>query len=173
MKALLVRDLRLALRSGGSAATALLFFLAVVVAMPFAVGPNADLLSTIGGATLWIGALLAGLLGLERLFQIDREDGSLDQMILSPVPLAAQVFIKSLAHWLVTGLPLTLMVPIFGLFLGMVRIRMPSVMTMCLPCLAMRKPAFSRARTASRCCTPGSLGILNGYLDFSNILPFE
>ena len=119
MKALLVRDLRLALRSGGSAATALLFFLAVVVAMPFAVGPNADLLSTIGGATLWIGALLAGLLGLERLFQIDREDGSLDQMILSPVPLPAQVFIKSLAHWLVTGLPLTLTVPVFGIFLGM------------------------------------------------------
>ena len=119
MKALLIRDLRLALRSGGSAATALLFFLAVVVAMPFAVGPNAELLSTIGGATLWIGALLAGLLGLERLFQIDREDGSLDQMILSPVPLPAQVFIKSFAHWLVTGLPLTLTVPVFGIFLGM------------------------------------------------------
>lgn len=119
MKALLMRDMRLALRSGGSAAVALLFFLAVVVAMPFAVGPNAQLLATIGGATLWIGALLAGLLGLERLFQIDREDGSLDQMILSPVPLPAQVFIKSLAHWLVTGLPLTLTVPIFGIFLGM------------------------------------------------------
>ena len=119
MKALLLRDLRLALRSGGGAATALLFFLAVVVAMPFAVGPNADLLSTIGGATLWIGALLAGLLGLERLFQIDREDGSLDLMILSPVPLPAQVFIKSLCHWLVTGLPLTATVPVFGIFLGM------------------------------------------------------
>ena len=119
MRALLVRDLRLALRSGGSAAIALLFFLAVVVAMPFAVGPNASLLATIGGATLWIGALLAGLLGLERLFQIDGEDGSLDQMILSPVPLPAQVFVKSFAHWLVTGLPLTLTVPIFGIFLGM------------------------------------------------------
>ena len=114
-----MRDLRLAFRSGGGATTALLFFLAVVVAMPFAVGPNADLLATIGGATLWIGALLAGLLGLERLFQIDREDGSLDQMILSSVPLPAQVFVKSLAHWLVTGLPLTLTVPIFGIFLGM------------------------------------------------------
>lgn len=119
MKALLVRDLRLALRSGGGAATALLFYLAVVVAMPFAVGPNVDLLSTIGAATLWIGALLAGLLGLERLFQIDYEDGSLDQMMLVPVPLAMQVFIKCCAHWLVTGLPLTLVAPLFGLFLGM------------------------------------------------------
>ncbi len=119
MIALLARDLRLALRSGGGAATALLFYLAVVVAMPFAVGPNSELLATIGGATLWIGALLAGLLGLERLFQTDHEDGSLDQMMLSPVPLPVQVFAKSLAHWLVTGLPLTVMVPIFGLFLGM------------------------------------------------------
>ena len=119
MKALLIRDLRLALRSGGGAATALLFYLAVVVAMPFAVGPNAQLLATIGGATLWIGALLAGLLGLERLFQIDREDGSLDQMVLSAVPLPGQVLVKSTAHWLVTGLPLTIMAPIFGLFLGM------------------------------------------------------
>jgi heme exporter protein B len=116
---LLLRDLRIAFRSGGGAATALLFFLAVVVAMPFAVGPNSELLATIAGATLWIGALLAGLLGLERLFQIDREDGSLDLMFLSPVPLPAQVFVKSVAHWLVTGLPLTLTVPIFGIFLGM------------------------------------------------------
>ncbi|MGI9366173.1 MAG: heme exporter protein CcmB [Rhizobiaceae bacterium] len=119
MKALLKRDLQLALRSGGGAATALLFYLAVVITMPFAVGPNAQLLATIGGATLWIGALLAGLLGLERLFQSDREDGGLDQMLISPVPLFAQVFVKSLAHWIVTGLPLTAMVPVFGLFLGM------------------------------------------------------
>lgn len=128
MKTLLVRDLRLALRSGGGAATALLFYLAVVVAMPFAVGPNAELLSTIGGATLWIGALLAGLLGLERLFQIDREDGSLDQMMLAPVALPGQVFVKSVAHWLVTGLPLTIMVPIFGLFLGMQEIAIAAAM---------------------------------------------
>jgi len=119
MKALLFRDLTLAFRSGGSAFTAMLFYLAVVVAMPFAVGPNTSLLATIGGATLWIGALLAGLLGLERLFQADQEDGSLDHMMMATTPLAAQVFIKSLSHWLVTGLPLTLMAPVFGLLLGM------------------------------------------------------
>ncbi len=119
MIALLKRDISLALRSGGGAATALLFYLAVVIAMPFAVGPDQNLLATIGGATLWIGALLAGLLGLERLFQSDYEDGSLDQMMILSVPLAAQVFVKCLAHWLVTGLPLTLVVPVFGIFLGL------------------------------------------------------
>ena len=119
MIALLKRDLSLSLRSGGGAVTALLFYLAVVVAMPFAVGPNAQLLATIGAATLWIGALLAGLLGLERLFQADYEDGSLDQMMIMGGPLPAQILAKCVAHWLVTGLPLTLMVPVFGLFLGM------------------------------------------------------
>lgn len=119
MIALLKRDVKLALQSGGGAATALLFYLAVVVAMPFAVGPNQELLATIGPATLWVGALLAGLLGLERLFQADREDGSLDLMLMTDTPLPAQVFVKSLAHWLVTGLPLSLVAPVFGLFLGL------------------------------------------------------
>lgn len=128
MIALLKRDIFLALRSGGGAATALLFYLAVVVAMPFAVGPNKELLATIGGATLWIGALLAGLLGLERLFQSDHEDGSLDQMMMVATPLAAQVFMKCLAHWLVTGLPLTLVVPVFGIFLGLDAITIQAAM---------------------------------------------
>ena len=119
MMALLKRELRLALRAGGGAATALLFYLAIVIAVPFAVGPNTILLATIGAAILWIGALLAALLGLERLLQIDREDGSLDQMMLSSVPLAGLIFIKCLAHWLVTGLPLALVAPAFGLFLTM------------------------------------------------------
>lgn len=128
MIALLKRDIALSLRSGGGAATALLFYLAVVVAMPFAVGPDQDLLATIGGATLWIGALLAGLLGLERLFQSDFEDGSLDLMLTGRTPLAALVFAKSLAHWLVTGLPLTLISPVFGLFLGLDWITMQAAM---------------------------------------------
>ena len=128
MKALLIRDLRLALRSGGGAGTALLFYLAVVVAMPFAVGPDPILLSTIGGATLWIGALLASLLGLDRLFSMDKADGTLDVMMVSKSPLPLLAFTKSLAHWLVTGLPLTLMVPIFGLFLGMQEIAIYAAM---------------------------------------------
>ena len=119
MMALLKRDAGLALRSGGGAVTAILFYLAVVVAMPFAIGPNSSLLATIGGAILWIGALLAGLLGLDRLFRPDAEDGSLDILIIGDHNLAALVLSKSLAHWLTTGLPLTLISPLFGLFLTM------------------------------------------------------
>ena len=103
MIALLKRELRLALRSGGGAGSALLFYLAIVISMPFAIGPNAPLLATIGGAVLWIGAVLASLLGLERMFQVDREDGSLDHLMMVPAPLAALVFVKCAAHWLVTG----------------------------------------------------------------------
>jgi heme exporter protein B len=107
--------------------------------MPFAIGPDPILLSTIGGATLWIGALLASLLGLERLFQSDAEDGSLEQMLISPTPLAAQVFAKSFVHWLVTGLPLTLMAPVFGLFLGMSQ----SALLASMATLAVGTPAIS------------------------------
>ena len=139
MIALLKRDFKLSLRSGGGAAIALLFYFAVVVSMPFAIGPDPILLSTIGGATLWIGALLASLLGLERLFQSDAEDGSLDQMLMSPTPLAGQVFVKSFVHWLVTGLPLTLMAPVFGLFLGMSQPALLSSMAT----LAVGTPAVS------------------------------
>lgn len=138
MRALFAREFRLALRSGG-AAVALLFYFAVVVAMPFAIGPDPQLLATIGGATLWIGALLASLLGLERLFQADAEDGSLDQMLLSPVPLPAQVFVKSAVHWLVTGLPLTLIAPAFGLFLGM----QPTSLLASMATLFVGTPAIS------------------------------
>ncbi|MEL6946546.1 MAG: heme exporter protein CcmB [Pseudomonadota bacterium] len=119
MMALLQREFSLSLRSGGGASTALLFYLAVVISMPFAIGPNPILLSQVGAATLWIGALLASLLGLERLFQSDREDGSLDQLLLSPHPLPALVFIKGLVHWLVTGLPVALLAPVFGLLLNL------------------------------------------------------
>ncbi|MGI9354063.1 MAG: heme exporter protein CcmB [Rhizobiaceae bacterium] len=119
MTALLKRDLKLAVRSGGGTVTALLFYLAVIIAVPFAIGPDSELLATVGAATLWIGALLASLLGLDRLFQADAEDGSLDQLILSPHPLATLVFTKSLAHWLATGLPLTLVAPLFGIFLNL------------------------------------------------------
>lgn len=119
MIALLQRDLSLALRAGGGTATALLFFLAVVIAVPFAVGPDPKLLAVVGPAVLWTGALLAALLGLDRLFQADAEDGSLDQLLLLPIPLAATAAIKCLAHWLTTGLPLTLVSPLFGLFLNL------------------------------------------------------
>jgi heme exporter protein B len=121
MLALYVRDVKLGLRAGGGALVAVLFFLSVVTIAPFAIGPDLKLLARIGPAILWIGALLASLLGLERLFQADREDGALDLLRLGGdmATLALSVLVKCLAHWTVTGLPLVLAVPLFGLFLNM------------------------------------------------------
>jgi heme exporter protein B len=121
MRALFVRELKLSMRSGSGALTGLLFFLAVVAVIPFGVGPDLKLLARIGPAILWIGALLASLLGLDRLFQADREDGSLDQMLIGRdvVSVAALVFIKVLGHWVTTVLPLVIAVPVLGLLMNM------------------------------------------------------
>ncbi|WP_337267803.1 heme exporter protein CcmB [Oryzifoliimicrobium ureilyticus] len=119
MKALLLRDLTLSVRAGGGAVVGILFFLAVAVVVPFGVGPDLALLARIGPAIVWIGALLSCLLGLERLFQADREDGSLDVMLMQETPLALTVFVKCVAHWLATGFPLVLASPFLGLLLNM------------------------------------------------------
>lgn len=121
MTALLIRDVKLGLRAGGGALIGILFYLAVAAVTPFAMGPDLNLLAKIGPAILWIGALLASLLGLERLFQIDREDGSLDLMVLNrqTMPLSFAVFIKCVAHWITTGLPLVIVTPLLGLLLNM------------------------------------------------------
>ena len=108
----------LSLRSGGSAFVALVFFLAVVIVVPFGVGPDLNLLSRIGPAVLWIGALLATLLGLDRLFRDDREDGSLDLVVLADLPLELVVLAKCSGAWLATGLPLAIITPVLGLLLG-------------------------------------------------------
>lgn len=107
---------RLSLKGG--AFVALVFFLAVVTVVPFGVGPDLKLLARIGPAMLWIGALLATLLGLDRLFQDDHEDGSLDLLLVSGPPLEATVLAKAAGHWLATGLPLTIAAPVLGLLLG-------------------------------------------------------
>lgn len=114
--ALLLRDLALA--RGGGAGLGLVFFLLVVTLTPFAVGPDLALLERIGPAILWLGALLATLLGLDRLMQADHEDGSLDLIHLAPAPLELMVGAKILAHWLTTGLPLVAATPLFGAMLG-------------------------------------------------------
>jgi heme exporter protein B len=111
------RDLRLALRQGGDAAMVLAFFVLTVVLFPFGVGPEPELLARIAAGIVWVTALLAALLSLARLFQADYEDGSLEALALMPLPLEAQVLAKCLAHWLVTGLPLTLVAPFLGLLL--------------------------------------------------------
>lgn len=121
MTALILRDIRIGVRAGGGMLIGILFFLAVIAVVPFAVGPDLNLLARIGPAILWIGALLASLLGLDRLFQADREDGSLDILILQADehPLALTVFAKCIAHWLTTGLPLVVVSPALGILMNM------------------------------------------------------
>jgi heme exporter protein B len=116
--ALLVRDIRLAVRVGGGALMGALFFLIVVVMVPFAVGPDLKLLARIGPAILWLGALLASLLALDRLLATDYEDGSLDLLMTAPMPLEVSVAAKAVAHWLTTGLPLVIIAPLLGLMLN-------------------------------------------------------
>lgn len=116
--AILRRDLALSLRAGGGAGIGVIFFLSVVMVVPFAIGPDQKLLAQIGPAILWIGALLASLLGLDRIFGADAEDGSLDLLLLAPQPLEAIAFAKALAHWFATGLPLVVATPLLGLLLG-------------------------------------------------------
>ncbi|MGH6763347.1 MAG: heme exporter protein CcmB [Phyllobacterium sp.] len=121
MGALFFRDFRIALRSGGGALVGILFFLAVIAVIPFGVGPDLKLLGRIGPAMLWIGALLATLLGLDRLFQADREDGSLDLLLIGGDRhmLVLTVLVKCLAHWTATVLPLVIASPLLGLFMNM------------------------------------------------------
>jgi heme exporter protein B len=119
LAAVLVRDVRLSIRVGGGALMGVLFFLSVVTVVPFAFGPNLALLSRIGPAILWLGALLASLLALDRLFAVDYEEGSLDLILMGRAPLELVVAAKALAHWLTTGLPLVLATPILGLFLNL------------------------------------------------------
>jgi len=117
--ALLARDIRIALRIGGGALTGVLFFLTLVTLLPFALGPDLALLRRIGPALLWLGALLASLLALDRLFADDQADGSLDLLLTGTLPLEFAVAAKALAHWLTTGLPLVIASPVLGLMLNL------------------------------------------------------
>jgi heme exporter protein B len=119
MIALLLRDLRLATRAGGGFGLGLAFFLLVAVLVPLGVGPEPALLARIAPGILWVGALLACLLSLDRIFALDFEDGSLDLLATAPIPLEGVVAVKALAHWLVTGLPLTLLSPVLGVLLNL------------------------------------------------------
>jgi heme exporter protein B len=119
LSALLLRDVRLAVRLGGGAFIGVLFFLIVVTLVPFAVGPDLALLARIGPAMLWLGALLATLLGLDRLLASDHEDGSLDLLLMGRMPLELALAMKAFAHWLTTGVPLVLATPVLGILLNL------------------------------------------------------
>jgi heme exporter protein B len=118
-RALIIRDIRLATRAGGSAMLALAFFAAVAILVPFGVGADLKVLGRIAAGVLWVAAVLAALLALDRLFQADFEDGSLDLIALGPLPLEAVALAKILAHWLTTGLPLTILSPVLALLFGL------------------------------------------------------
>ena len=113
--ALLKRDLLLAFRRRSDIATTLFFFVIVSSLFPLGVGSDSAILSTIAPGVLWVAALLAGMISLSRMFAADFTDGTLEQMLLSPQPLALMVTAKILAHWLVCGLPVVLLAPVIGL----------------------------------------------------------
>jgi heme exporter protein B len=117
--ALIVRDMRLATRAGGGALLAVIFFAAVAALVPLGVGADLKLLGRIAGGVLWVAAVLAALLSLDRVFQSDFEDGSLDVIVLGPLPLEAVALAKMCAHWLTTGLPLTVLSPVLALLFNM------------------------------------------------------
>ncbi|WP_435312398.1 heme exporter protein CcmB [Primorskyibacter sedentarius] len=119
MIALLLRDLRLGVRAGGGFGLGLAFFLIVTVLVPFSVGPESGLLGQIAPGILWLGALLACLLSLDRILALDWEDGSLDLLATAPLPMEGIVSIKALAHWITTGLPLVLVAPALGVLLNL------------------------------------------------------
>jgi heme exporter protein B len=117
--ALFLREWRIARRIGGGASVGAVFFLILVTIMPFALGPDMILLAKLGPAIMWIAALLATLLGLDRLFQGDADDGSLDVLVNSALPLEIVVLVKCAAHWTSSVLPLIVVGPLFGLMLAM------------------------------------------------------
>jgi len=117
LTALIRRDVALALRLGGGGAIAVAFFVLAVVLIPLGVGREPEMLARIGAGVMWIAALLAALLSLDRLFQADFEDGTLDQLMLSTIPLEQVVLGKAAAHWLTTGLAMTLIAPVLGMML--------------------------------------------------------
>ena len=119
MIALLQRDLILAVRAGGGFGLGMAFFLIVVILVPLGIGPDMEILSKVSVGILWVGALLACVLSLDRIFSLDYDDGTLELLLTSPIPLEAMVTVKAFSHWITTGLPLVVISPILGLLLGL------------------------------------------------------
>lgn len=151
MKALLLRDLKLAFRAGGGFGLGIAFFLIVVILVPFSVGPESGLLTKIAPGVLWLGALLACLLSLDRILALDWEDGTLDLVATSPLPLEGVVSVKALAHWLTTGVPLVVAAPVFGVLLNLP----PQGFVWLVTSLALGTPALSVIGTFGAALTVG------------------
>jgi len=151
VRALLARDLRLAVRAGGGFGLGLAFFLIVTVLVPFGVGPQTALLTRIAPGVLWIGALLACLLSLDRILALDWEDGTLDLLATAPLPMEGIVSVKALAHWITTGLPLVLAAPLLGVLLNLA----PGGFLWIIVSLAVGTPALSVIGTFGAALTIG------------------
>jgi heme exporter protein B len=137
--ALVIRDVTLAARAGGNAVLALSFFAATVSLFPLGIGVNPSFLDRIAAGVIWVAAVLACLLSLDRLFQVDYEDGNLDLLALGPLSLESVAFAKTVSHWLTTGLPLTIVSPVLALLY-----RLPQAATLALVAsLAVGTPAVS------------------------------
>ncbi|MCC7272449.1 MAG: heme exporter protein CcmB [Alphaproteobacteria bacterium] len=127
-RAVLLRDLRLALRQGGDAAVVVLFFVLAATLFPFGVGPEPNLLARIASGVIWVTALLSVMLALDRLFLADHEDGSLEALATAPAPLLAAVLAKCLAQWLLAGVPLIVAAPLLALFLQLPAEGLPALL---------------------------------------------
>lgn len=138
-RALVVRDLRLLWRRRGDALQPALFALLVIVLFALALGSDARLLASVAGAVLWLAVLLSGLLSLDTLFRGDAEDGSLEQWLLSPVPLAWLVLVRTVTHWATTALPLLIATPFLAQLLQLPREQLPVLMAS----LALGTPLLS------------------------------
>jgi len=166
---LIVRDLKLAIRAGGGFGLGLAFFLIVAVLVPLAVGPERGQLAAIAPGILWVAALLACLLSLDRMFALDWEDGTLDLLATAPVPLESVTLAKGIAHWLTTGLPLTLLAPLLALFLNLPVGAYP----MLVATLALGTPALSMIGAFGAALTVGLKrgGLLLGLLVLPMYIP--
>jgi heme exporter protein B len=150
--ALLARDLRLARRAPQDALTIVVFFVLAAILFPFGIGPEPALLARVAAGVIWVTALLATLLGLERLFRADHEDGSLDLVVLSPAPLELLVLAKCAAHWLVTGLPLIVVSPLLAAMLNLPAAALPTL----IASLALGTPALSLVGAIGAALTLGA-----------------
>lgn len=139
LAALIARDIRLALRQGADSMMVIVFFVLVVVLFPLGVGPEPAILARVAAGVIWVAALLAAMLSMDRLYQSDHEDGSLELLVLSPLPLELQFLAKAAAHWLTTGLPLIIAAPLLGIFLNMRAEGFPVL----LAALALGTPSLS------------------------------
>lgn len=148
------RELRLALRHKGDALNALAFFIVVASLFPLAIGPDPNQLRAIGGGVVWVSALLAALLSLPRLFAADYADGTLEQLLVSPLALPVAVLAKSAAHWITTGLPLALIAPVLGL-----QYDLPAnALAVLLASLLLGTPVLSLLGAAGAALTLGARG---------------